>query len=428
MKILWFVNRYFPAVSLRLDRGAHSNGYWMSELGEVLAKQDNLELSVVTVSSSLTAKEIFKADGITYYCLPTNSLINNTIKWFKCFSPARKFIGMIFGILPVSNRKELEICQRIVNEVSPDVVHFHGTEPFYGLLSEYIFPPAIVSIQGILSECLKEFWGGINWLQRFLLPVEIYRWLIMWKKSKRERTIYRVNSFFTGRTLWDKQHQSHLNPSGHYYHCGEVLRPIFFQKKWVMEGIQRNCIYTTTTSLPYKGTACLIEAVAILKPINPDILLRIGGPIPTKGYGKYLRNIVKKFGIEKNVQFIGALNEVQIANELVQAHIYVLPSYIENSPNTVAEAQLVGVPCVASYVGGLPSMVSEGKTGLLFPKGDAAVLAGCINRIFKDDSLARHLSINARVVASKRHDPFTIVRNLLSIYEDIINRHNDNKL
>jgi glycosyltransferase involved in cell wall biosynthesis len=80
----------------------------------------------------------------------------------------------------------------------------------------------------------------------------------------------------------------------------------------------------------------------------------------------------------------------------------------------------VGLPCVASYAGGIPSLVEQGRTGLLFPTGDAPLLAEAIMRIFRDDDLACRLSVAARNAASERHAPQRVLSQLLNAYKNVI--------
>ena len=81
---------------------------------------------------------------------------------------------------------------------------------------------------------------------------------------------------------------------------------------------------------------------------------------------------------------------------------------------------LVGMPCVASYVGGIPDMVQEGVSGLLYPADDVPLLADRIKRIFTDDQLATSLAENARHVALQRHDPNAVTAQLLAAYEQFL--------
>jgi len=68
---------------------------------------------------------------------------------------------------------------------------------------------------------------------------------------------------------------------------------------------------------------------------------------------------------------LGALNAQQMTEELAMSHVFVSPSFIDNSPNAVSEAQLIGMPVISTYTGGVPSLIEEGQTGLFFQTGDA---------------------------------------------------------
>jgi len=119
------------------------------------------------------------------------------------------------------------------------------------------------------------------------------------------------------------------------------------------------------------------------------------------------------------VEFLGWIPADKITRELTQAHVFVIPSFIENYPNSLAEAQLVGTPVIASSAGGIPSMVIDNETGLLFPPGDAATLAMQINRMFNEGALALLWSEQARRVALARHDEKTVVDSVIHAYEEM---------
>ncbi len=81
---------------------------------------------------------------------------------------------------------------------------------------------------------------------------------------------------------------------------------------------------------------------------------------------------------------------------------------------------MVGVPCVASYAGGIPSLLQHECSGLLFSPGDAYSLAGMIARLFREPALAKKLATNARITAQERHDPQRIAKEIGNIYSSII--------
>ena len=412
MKVLWFVNRIFPIVEENSGLKVQAGGHWMLSLCLELANSNEIELAVVMVSPEFKGFNKYKHEGILYYNLPIHTIGNKLLL-------NNKITSLFVKAFSLTQKKDVSACAKVVFDFSPEVVHVHGTEPFYGLVSSQINIPTVISIQGILSEYIKDFWGATSLATKFKYLGVNYTYLLMRKNAKREKEIFLKNKNFIGRTTWDKSHVQKYNPNSQYYHCNEVLRPIFKDVKWNLNKASLHVVYTTTTCLPYKGTILLFKAIALLITKFPNIKVRVGGPIPMREYGKYLRSSIKQLGIEKVVNFLGKLDEIQISKELASAHVYVLPSFIENSPNSLAEAQIVGVPTIASYSGGTPSMITDCKTGLFFPKGDYTVLANRIEKIFNDNDLANNLSVNARKVATNRHDPEFITKNMLSIYKSI---------
>jgi glycosyltransferase involved in cell wall biosynthesis len=224
-----------------------------------------------------------------------------------------------------------------------------------------------------------------------------------------------------GRTSWDRAYLRAKNPSAYYYHGGELLRDAFWGKKWDIRCAKRHRIIFTNPRHPGKGTELLLDAVKLLKSDYPDIEVRIAGWISRRsGYGRYLRRRIGKLGnaaIE-----LGALNAEQMVEELTRSHAFVSPSFIDNSPNSVCEAQLLGMPVISSYTGGVPSLIEDDHTGLFFPNGDLPMLAVKIRKLFENDELAVRIGSQARQSATVRHDPDSVVREILAVYDDIMTK------
>ena len=108
--------------------------------------------------------------------------------------------------------------------------------------------------------------------------------------------------------------------------------------------------------------------------------------------------------------------------ELKKARAFVMASYIENSSNSLQEAMLLGIPSVVSYTGGIPSIAKHEKNCLMFPRGDAAVMADCLYKIITDDDLSKKLSEASKIKAGKRNNPERITKELLDIYKDVISQ------
>jgi len=182
---------------------------------------------------------------------------------------------------------------------------------------------------------------------------------------------------------------------------------------------------------PLKGVHQVLKAVAILITEFPNIQVKVAGPNITSknsileilklgGYGSYIQSLINKYKLHKHVQFLGTLNEEQMVNEYRNAHVFICPSSIENSPNSLGEAQLIGVPSIAAYVGGIPDMIINGRTGLLYRFEEVEMLTENIRNIFKNDNLANKLSSDGIVVAEERHNWLINLNTLLAIYQLII--------
>ncbi len=114
------------------------------------------------------------------------------------------------------------------------------------------------------------------------------------------------------------------------------------------------------------------------------------------------------------------LKEKEILNRLLKTNVFVLPSVIENSSNSLAEAMLLGMPCVATNTGGTMDMLEHKKEGFLYPYTEPAMCAEYINRFFNDEKLCVEYGANARYKALVRHNPENNVRDILEIYQDVM--------
>jgi len=119
-------------------------------------------------------------------------------------------------------------------------------------------------------------------------------------------------------------------------------------------------------------------------------------------------------------RFLGNLNERELIQAMLKAHIYVMPSHIENSPNSLCEAMILGMPCITTLAGGTTSLLKDKKEGLVIQDGDPWSLAGALLEILDYPEVASQYGENARITALARHDPEKIVKDLLAIYNSII--------
>ena len=217
-----------------------------------------------------------------------------------------------------------------------------------------------------------------------------------------------------------------------YHHCNETLRDAFYATaKWDSAKKIDYTIFLSQAAYPIKGFHQVLKAVALLIKDFPDIKVRVAGHsiinrntlvdrLKMSGYGSYIIRLIKRLGLERQVEFTGPLSEDKIIAEYLNAHLFVCPSSIENSPNSIGEAQLLGVPTIASYVGGVPDMINHGETGLLYRFEEVEMLAECIRCIFTDTTLAMDLSENGIKAAKKRHHQKENLNRMIKIYQLIV--------
>jgi len=409
MRVLWLTNMPMPAVGRHCGISLPVTGHWMSALLDALREKTDYEFAVATAYPGFPRDLHFSEEGIDYFVIAQPKRVH------------------VFD----DRKQDLARVKEVVRRWKPDVIHVHGTERFLGLVSadQSITTPVVVSIQGLVSECLKKYFGQLSipeilqaqslrgWLRfrGFLFDYFFYR-----LSGRREKEIIRHTKHIAGRTLWDRAHALAIHPGSVYHHLGELLRPEFYRERWRLDQADRYSIIFTNARNPYKGAEIILDAIGVLSREFPSVRLRLAG-VHGKGagYGRVLRKRIQALELESRVDFLGHLNSEEMARALSASHVFCIASFVENSSNSLCEAQLLGMPCVASYAGGIPRLVKDGETGLLFPPGDAEVLAEQIRRIFLDDGMAQELGRKARTEAVARHDPDKIVKDCAAIYEEI---------
>jgi len=101
------------------------------------------------------------------------------------------------------------------------------------------------------------------------------------------------------------------------------------------------------------------------------------------------------------------------------ADVAVLSSVVEGSPNAILEAIGAGVPVVATAVGGIPEIVSDGESALLVPPGDAARMAEALRSVLAAPELAQRLAARGRQIAASNHSPEARVRAICEVYRSL---------
>jgi glycosyltransferase involved in cell wall biosynthesis len=153
---------------------------------------------------------------------------------------------------------------------------------------------------------------------------------------------------------------------------------------------------------PEKGIEYLLEAVSGLKTEMQWELEIVGPDNDFPEYRRRLDEIAAARGIQDRVHWIGYVPYGEILFERMRAaDIFVLPSLSEGTPHVLVEARANGLPCVSTFVGGVPDTVTDGVDALLVPSKNPCALARAIERIAGDRELRRALIRNGSILARK---------------------------
>lgn len=417
MKILWTVNLIPAEVSLKLGKTAEVLGGWVESMAAQLRKNNDIELGIVCKCEE-NISFVETINGVTYFSL---------------------------YYTPSTSLTELEAkCDKIVSDFRPDIINIEGTEFLHAramqLTAKKHCIPAVVSLQGILNGQYAYQCGQlqIDDMMFSKSVTEIFSaWIMHLRKTKwykprmkSEREIIENADYILGRTTWDRAHSYAINPDAKYYPCSRILRAPFYSEKWNTEKMERHSIYVGNGYNALKGLHYVIMALPYLIKEYPDVRVYVAGYKPyqendkrsilKKGYAAYLKKLIYDLGVQDYVEFTGPLKAQQVAERLSRVNAYVLCSAIENSPNTLGEAMMVGTPCVSAYVGGVSDMAQDGKEALFYRNDDPKLLAWNLKRIFDSDELALSLSEAGKKKALITHDAERNAQMLTDAYRDIL--------
>jgi glycosyltransferase involved in cell wall biosynthesis len=226
-----------------------------------------------------------------------------------------------------------------------------------------------------------------------------------------------------GRTGWDAAVVAALGSTAPYYHCDELIREPFWEGDWRIEAATPSRIFVSQASVPFKGMHILLEALHLLRRTEGDVHVVVAGkdPFTSRGpYAGFLRDLTHRWGLHGAVHRIGDQSPSQMVRHMEDARVFVLASFIENSSNSLAEAMLIGMPCVATFTGGTPDMLTHRFDGLLYQPDAPYMLASAIREVLSQPELSARLGRNARATARERHDARRNSEALLRAYESTL--------
>ena len=411
MKVLWFANTPCNADEY-FNNELKSTGGWLKSLDKEI--QNYVDLHIAFYHNK--EQQSFKYDKTTYHPI----YVQRTV--------IKKIYDRFFNHVIDEEHRELYID--IIEKVKPDIIHIHGTENSFGCVIPFINIPVVVSIQGIITVSLHKYFSGFD---KDLLKLTQARksnfflresFCSNFKRFRKMAFIEQKNLLYTkfiiGRTDWDRRVTQVLAPQSRYFYVSEILRDFFYKKKWQVHNRTHVVLHTTNSNTYYKGFETLCLALYELNKLGVDCEWNVAGIMSTDLIVKTTKiKLGNKYPL-RGLNLLGNLNQYDLASRLLDSDIYVMTSHIENSPNNLCEAMMLGMPCISTFVGGSGSLMKDKESGLLIQNGDPWSLAGAILELVQNKELAISYAQNARREALDRHDQTKIIRNLIDVYKDTL--------
>lgn len=416
MKVLWLCNTTIPTIAKQLNIPASCSGGWLAGAASALSQENKVHLSICFPLQNTKELIVGECEGIQYYGYPASQKRDHiydeaTEKWLK----------------------------DVVNRDMPDLVHIWGTEYPHALAMTRVFnrpEQTVISIQGLCCHVARHYYGHMKEKEytTYTLRDFICRdFLSNKQKTFEQRGLFEREALqnvrhVIGRTRWDRASVKQIAPHVEYHYCAETLRTSFYENmgKWSLDTCQKHSIFVSQANYPLKGFHLVLEALVEILKKYPDAKLFTTGSNPftrpyfrQTGYKKFVRRKIEKLNLKEHVCFLGNLNAEQMCQRYLDSHVFVSASSIENSPNSVGEAMLLGVPTVASYVGGTMDLLADQEEGLLYQSDAPYMLAAHVCSVFDNAELASKMGRKASIKAQGIHDSQRNLGMLLDIYLDV---------
>ena len=453
MKVLWLCNIMLPMIAQKLNMEASNKEGWLSGLAATVLKrqgENQIRLAVAFPApggAECGEKHIY--DGSVIY---TGEMSGEEggLKWYA-------FSEDVVNPHLYDHRLELQM-HYITRDFQPDVVHCFGTEYPHTLALCRAFPAKeriLVGIQGLCSVYADAYFAN---LPRKVIHSKTLRDLLKRDdfirqqekfvlRGRMEKEAISLAGNVTGRTAWDKHYTALWNKKAVYFAMNETLRSNFYGFRWREEACEPHSIFLSQGDYPIKGLHYMLLALPSIRARYPDVKVYVAGNSITgeggllkrmkiSAYGRYLRKLIRKNRLQETICFLGRLDAEQMKERYLKSHLFVCCSSIENSPNSLGEAMLLGVPCVSADVGGISSIFTHEKDGILYQGFQASDrtreerelgtivenLTKSVLEMWQDGKMVRQYSENAREHAENTHNREENYRRLTEIYTEITGR------
>ncbi len=325
-------------------------------------------------------------------------------------SPARLAENIYYHALQVPNIGWLKTgyqgcvraVRRLLQELKPDIVHGQGTERDCAMCAVHSGYPNVLTIHGNMRS-VAEVLGA--------RPFTYYWFASMLEKHCLRRTGGVVAiSRYTEANVGELAQRTWLLPN--------AVHPSFFDVERRPDAPPRLlCIANIGT---HKNQAGLITALDSLAGEIPMRLVFAGAGSETDAYFSQFKRMLSS---RPWCEYLGALDKAALQREISRATAAVLPSFEDNCPMAILEAAAAKVPVAASAVGGIPDLIVDGESGLLFDPHRPETIQSAVRTMLLNTKVTEHITDRAHRHCLSNNLPTTVAQRHLDIYASLIPIH-----
>ena len=317
----------------------------ISKLAKCLSRLKDIELHIITIGDKNTQ---FKEDDLAVHVIKKST-------YYPIYIPSA-----------------VMHLKRKIKEIDPDIVHAQGTFTPYSTTAALVSKeyPTILSVRGIYIKELK-YWSGLQFI--FSATIET---------TNEKYVLYKIPNIIVTSPHSKDVIRSMTNSNIYVVPNGIDFDEI--QNIRAEERLKHPAVLFMGTLTKVKGIDVLLKAIPIIRKRIQNLHVYIAGSGSEEGN---LKKLVKELNIEENVSFLGFVSGEEKYAYYKSADIYVQPSRYETFGVVLLEAMACGKPVVASNVGGIPFVVEDGKTGLLFESENVEELTEKVILLLRDEEL-----------------------------------------
>ena len=308
---------------------------------------------------------------------------------------------------------ERSVIEDFVAQLEADTV-VHATGPLAAMTfaaARRRELPTVFTLHGILENDIR--------FERHLKPFIL--WLLQWRLRAMTRNAALSASRVIAISSFSANYLRQLGRQGAIPVIPNPLDHRFEGRCHTLRPEGKTIVFVGNVQ-PLKGLHVLLEALTLVKQQVPTVSLCVAGPVVDEGYASHLKDQARQSGLTDCVQWLGPLDKPSLIRQLLQSDVLALPSMTENLPQALQEAGSIGLPFVASNVGGIKDFVPDGlQDTVLVEPNDASGLASKLLALLENPLRRADVAAQLQTHIRERFSNDHIAAQTLALYDDATN-------